>query len=212
MDSGCLRNESLEGVKLKNEFPRSWSFSLLPTLPSPCLTIENLVLMFLLFKKCILVKSILDVFFQSRCVSSPDVAFCNVFHDFLNGKTSIFKLVPFQLRLTMATAYLILYNLAQTLGWTYIMAVGVRAYCDAPEKLYSAVELPLQIFQTLAVLEVVHALVGFVRSNVFVTAFQVASRVFLVWPILAAFTDTQSSIGFPMLLAAWTVTEIIRYG
>jgi len=112
----------------------------------------------------------------------------------------------------MATAYLILYNLAQTLGWTYIMVLGVQAYSQSRDKLYSTVELPLQIFQTLAVLEVVHALVGFVRSNVFVTAFQVASRVFLVWPILAAFKETQSSVGFPMLLAAWTVTEIIRYG
>ena len=138
--------------------------------------------------------------------------FCNVIHDFINGKTSIFKLVPFQLPVTMATAYLILYNLAQTLGWTYIMATGVRAYCEAPEKLYSAVQSPLQIFQTLAVMEVVHALVGFVRSSVFITAFQVTSRVFLVWPILASFADTQTSIGFPMLLAAWTITEIIRYG
>jgi len=115
----------------------------------------------------------------------------------------------------MATAYLILYNVAQTVGWSYIMATGTRSYLDnngSPAKLYSAVESPLQIFQTLAVLEVVHAALGLVRSNVFVTAFQVASRVFLVWPILAAFAVTHSSLGFPMLLAAWTLTEMIRYG
>ena len=112
----------------------------------------------------------------------------------------------------MATTYLILYNLAQTAGWAYIMAVGLRTYFQSPSELYSAVETPLQIFQTLAALEVFHALVGLVRSNVFITAFQVASRVFLVWPILAAFDASQSSIGFPMLLLAWTITEIIRYG
>jgi len=112
----------------------------------------------------------------------------------------------------MATPYLILYNAAQTLGWSYIAVAGARAYSESPSKLYSAVEMPLQIFQTLAALEILHAMLGLVRSNVFVTAFQVASRVFLVWPILAAFVETQSSVGFPMLLTAWTVTEIIRYG
>ena len=112
----------------------------------------------------------------------------------------------------MATAYLVLYNVAQTLGWSYIMVTGVLTYSQSPTKLYSAVSLPLQVFQTLAALEVLHAILGLVRSNVFVTAFQVASRVFVVWPILAAFEETQSSVGFPMLLAAWTVTEIIRYG
>ena len=112
----------------------------------------------------------------------------------------------------MATPYLILYNAAQTLGWSYIAVAGARAYSESPSKLYSAVEMPLQLFQTMAALEILHAMLGLVRSNVFVTAFQVASRVFLVWPILAAFVETQSSVGFPMLLTAWTVTEIIRYG
>ena len=127
---------------------------------------------------------------------------------------NVLNLYPFHRKKgeTMATAYLVIYNLAQTLGWSYIMVAGALAYCESPTKIYSAVELPLQVFQTLAVLEVVHALLGVVRSNVFVTAFQVASRVFLVWPILAVFAESQSSVGFPMLLAAWTITEIIRYG
>jgi len=112
----------------------------------------------------------------------------------------------------MATAYLVLYNVIQTLGWSYIMGTGVLTYSQTPTKLYSAVSFPLQVFQSLAALEVVHAFLGLVRSNVFITAFQVASRVFLVWPVLAAVEDSQSSVGFPMLLAAWTVTEIIRYG
>jgi len=50
-----------------------------------------------------------------------------------------------------------------------------------------------------------------VRSNVVLTAFQVASRVFLVWGVLFSVPETQSSNGYPMLLLAWTITEIIRY-
>lgn len=46
--------------------------------------------------------------------------------------------------------------------------------------------LALQITQSLAILEVVHAAVGLVRSPVFTTAQQVASRIFVVWGILTA--------------------------
>lgn len=46
--------------------------------------------------------------------------------------------------------------------------------------------LALQITQTVAILEVVHAAVGLVRSPVFTTAQQVASRIFVVWGILTA--------------------------
>ena len=60
-------------------------------------------------------------------------------------------------------------------------------------------------------LQVVHCAVGFVRSNVVMTAFQVASRVFLVWGVLHSVRETQSSVGYPMLLLAWTITEIVRY-
>ena len=41
-----------------------------------------------------------------------------------------------------------------------------------------------QYVQTLAVLEVVHAALGFVRSNVGVTGMQVASRLWTVWGIM----------------------------
>lgn len=57
----------------------------------------------------------------------------------------------------------------------------------------------------------VHCAVGIVRSNVVLTAFQVASRVLLVWGVLHSVPATQLSAGFPMLLIAWTVTEMIRY-
>lgn len=46
--------------------------------------------------------------------------------------------------------------------------------------------LAVKITQSLAVLEVVHAAVGLVRSPVFTTAQQVASRIFIVWGILVA--------------------------
>jgi len=37
------------------------------------------------------------------------------------------------------------------------------------------------------------------------------SRVYVVWAILYMCPTSQLSIGFPLLLFAWTITEIIRY-
>merc|ERR1711909_179473 len=77
--------------------------------------------------------------------------------------------------------------------------------------LYANTKLSLQIFQTGAVLEIFHAIFGLVRSSVQVTTQQVFSRVYVVWAILYMCPTSQLSMGFPMLLFAWTITEIIRY-
>ncbi|XP_011313555.1 very-long-chain (3R)-3-hydroxyacyl-CoA dehydratase 2 [Fopius arisanus] len=70
------------------------------------------------------------------------------------------------------------------------------------------------VFQNAAVLEILHAAVGLVRSNVVITTFQVLSRVMVVCGVLLA-TPTSAaaaSVGLPIALFAWSVTEIIRYG
>ena len=67
------------------------------------------------------------------------------------------------------------------------------------------------IFQTAALMEVVHPILGLVKTSVILTLFQVASRLFLIWGVLSPVPKTQNSWGFIMLLAAWTITEIIRY-
>ncbi|XP_046452779.1 very-long-chain (3R)-3-hydroxyacyl-CoA dehydratase 2-like [Daphnia pulex] len=50
-----------------------------------------------------------------------------------------------------------------------------------------------------------------IPSNVGITFAQVFSRVFLLWPILYYVTTTRDQFGFPLLLIAWTVTEVLRY-
>ena len=79
------------------------------------------------------------------------------------------------------------------------------------ETLYSATSTTLQIFQTGALLEILHAGAGLVRSSVVVTVQQVWSRVYVTWLTLYMLPPSQLSLGFPMLLFAWTITEIIRY-
>ncbi|WVQ96407.1 hypothetical protein IAU59_003512 [Kwoniella sp. CBS 9459] len=66
--------------------------------------------------------------------------------------------------------------------------------------------------QTLAVLEVVHSLFGWVRSPVGTVAAQVASRVWTVWGVAEAVPEvSHTSPLFATMLLAWSLTEVIRY-
>jgi very-long-chain (3R)-3-hydroxyacyl-CoA dehydratase len=109
--------------------------------------------------------------------------------------------------------YLFLYNLIQVLGWGLVLLKTLYGISKnlSNEQLYENVELELQIFQTAAVLEIVHALIGFVRSPVGTTTLQVFSRVTVVWLMLYKVVSSRSSIGVLMLLVAWSITEVIRY-
>ncbi|XP_002733798.1 very-long-chain (3R)-3-hydroxyacyl-CoA dehydratase 2-like [Saccoglossus kowalevskii] len=112
-----------------------------------------------------------------------------------------------------ATAYLVLYNVVLCAGWTSIGIVMVKHYLETKtyHGMYEAFEMPLKVFQTAAVLEIVHAIIGIVPSSVVLTAFQVFSRVFLLWGIIYSVPEVQDNIGVTMSVAAWTPTEMIRY-
>jgi len=112
-----------------------------------------------------------------------------------------------------AQVYLFIYNAVQVLGWSIILMKTIdglfHGYTYA--RLYASVAFELQIFQTAAVLEILHTLVGIVRSPIGTTTMQVYSRVMVVWPVLHTVSDARNSIGLPMLLLAWSITEVIRY-
>jgi very-long-chain (3R)-3-hydroxyacyl-CoA dehydratase len=81
------------------------------------------------------------------------------------------------------SAYLVAYNLASAVGWALILKLVVESWLagESPAVLYGKAGVLLQVVQTAAALEVVHALLGLVRSPVGTTALQVASRLTLVW-------------------------------
>ena len=117
----------------------------------------------------------------------------------------------------LGKSYLILYNVAQLAGWSYM---GLLLYphlqtalVEGKDRgaLYADVGTALKIFQTGAVLEILHAIVGLVKSNPMLTGFQVFSRVFVTWAIVHPFQAAQVCRGFPLLLLAWIITEMIRY-
>lgn len=65
--------------------------------------------------------------------------------------------------------------------------------------------------QSLAILEVVHAALGWVRSPVPTTAIQVASRLFMVWGVSERFAAASGSPWYASMVLAWSVTESVRY-
>ncbi|KAK2582257.1 hypothetical protein KPH14_004603 [Odynerus spinipes] len=109
--------------------------------------------------------------------------------------------------------YLCTYNVVQAFGWSVILYTLLSHYVTSSElTLWDKVWFPLFLFQTAAVVEVVHIMVGLVRSNVFITFVQVLSRV-AVCGILLTIPSSLivSSIAFPLTILAWSITEIIRY-
>lgn len=97
--------------------------------------------------------------------------------------------------------------------WSYLLYQLIEHYIQGnTSSLYEKVKWTVIIFQNAAVLEVVHAAVKIVPSNPVITAFQVASRVMLVCGVLIPTKASHETIGLPLALFAWSVTEVIRYG
>ncbi|GIY46001.1 very-long-chain [Caerostris extrusa] len=110
-------------------------------------------------------------------------------------------------------AYLVLYNSVQTAGWSYILLKTVKYLLlnQAVEGLWNDCGTSVTIFQSLAALEVIHCIVGFVPSSALVTFMQVFSRVFMVWGIIWPIEKVQSCPTLPLTLIAWGITEVVRY-
>jgi len=108
--------------------------------------------------------------------------------------------------------YLAVYNWIVFAGWAQVLYYAILAlWSSGHEAVYSAVERPLQFAQTAAIMEILHGLVGLVRSPVSATLPQIGSRLFLTWGILWSFPETRFHILVTTLVISWSITEIIRY-
>lgn len=140
--------------------------------------------------------------------------------------------------------YLILYNLAQALGWGCLLyrllpfiqkqVTDTKGFFPArnPKSLYEELGFHVELVQTAAMLEILHAILGFVKSSPAVTAKQILryhsyqasmmtlflftlsclfSRLGVVWVPLHFVLKAQTSPGVTLVLFAWSLTETIRY-
>ncbi|MCE2054983.1 Very-long-chain (3R)-3-hydroxyacyl-CoA dehydratase PASTICCINO 2, partial [Datura stramonium] len=93
------------------------------------------------------------------------------------------------------------------LGCPFRMALKESGH----EHVYDAVEKPLLFAQTAAFLEILHSLLGLVRSPVSATLPQISSRLYVTWGIVRSFPEVQTHILVSSLVISWSITEIIRY-
>lgn len=134
--------------------------------------------------------------------------------DFFNVKHNALLAAPAMI----IKAYLLTYNLLSAAAWSFVLyrtlshliplqppLAGLKASPSpfVPASLaplyqracttYDAVGGTTAGVQTAALLEVLHVLLGFVRSPLSTTAVQVASRLFSVWGIAACFPSVRCS-------------------
>nr|XP_031300493.1 very-long-chain (3R)-3-hydroxyacyl-CoA dehydratase 1 isoform X2 [Camelus dromedarius] len=114
----------------------------------------------------------------------------------------------------LATPGSSLYNIAMTRGtWMVLGIAMVRFYMEkgTHKGLYKSIQKTLKFFQTFALLEIVHCLIGIVPTSVLVAGVQVSSRIFMVWLVTHSIKPIQNEESVVLFLVAWTVTEITRY-
>ncbi|GMJ04022.1 PEPINO, PASTICCINO 2 [Hibiscus trionum] len=108
--------------------------------------------------------------------------------------------------------YLSIYNWIVFIGWSQVLFLALKTLKESGhEHVYNAVEKPLLLAQSAAVLEILHGLTGLVRSPVSSTLPQIGSRLYLTWGILWSFPDIRTHVLVTSLVISWAITEIIRY-
>jgi very-long-chain (3R)-3-hydroxyacyl-CoA dehydratase len=109
--------------------------------------------------------------------------------------------------------YLIAYNLASALGWAYVLYLAVTCFLanKTPKEAWAELGGPLMVIQTTMAMEILHALVGFVPSPVFVTALQVSSRLWVVWGATYCALECQSHWSLYLMVVSWCLAEVPRY-
>ncbi|TIB37996.1 hypothetical protein E3P86_01915 [Wallemia ichthyophaga] len=136
--------------------------------------------------------------------------------------------------------YLAVFNVVSTAGWALVLFLTIKHLNDGrvtvpitespvtyfkstwnsqfssnlvskARTTYFDIGNVVQIVQSIAVLEVVHVVIGLVRSPLPTTAMQVASRLYIVYYIAPLFVQAQYNFIYTTMIIAWSLTEIIRY-
>eukprot|EP01070_Trichotokara_eunicae_P011552 Trichotokara_eunicae@DN7565_c0_g1_i1.p1 len=106
--------------------------------------------------------------------------------------------------------YLLAYNATLTTLWLWVGASALGAFGSSASSVefWNAVKLPIFVAQTMSVLEILHVMLGLVKSPLGVTATQVLSRLHVVWIVW----NVEANARFCFItLLAWTIAELIRY-
>lgn len=111
-------------------------------------------------------------------------------------------------------AYMMAYNAVSAAAWAYLLFNLCRSYfIDDPKNyraLFPKTGMYLAYVQTAAVLEILHAAIGFVRSEVLTNVMQISSRLFIIW-VCAIYYGIGKHWGYALLAFAWSLSDLTRY-
>ncbi|KAK9468374.1 tyrosine phosphatase-like protein [Lipomyces arxii] len=116
-------------------------------------------------------------------------------------------------RMTKTQLYLFQYNVVSAFFWfAVLLRVVAILPILGPENIAEGNANFIKWVQTGALLEIVHSLLGLVRSPILTTLMQVASRILLVWGVVYLFPESgATTLAYSTMVISWSVTEIIRY-
>ncbi|KAJ9464614.1 Very-long-chain (3R)-3-hydroxyacyl-CoA dehydratase hpo-8 [Diplonema papillatum] len=113
----------------------------------------------------------------------------------------------------VVSPYLMAYNFAQVYGWGQALLGWIQHEASGSGTgLWAQIGGKVTHYQYLAGLEVIHALLGLVRSDAATTFLQILSRVVVVSVLNecpAQFAN--DNIYIRLMLFAWSLTEVVRY-
>ncbi|XP_056021528.1 very-long-chain (3R)-3-hydroxyacyl-CoA dehydratase 3-like [Ostrea edulis] len=115
----------------------------------------------------------------------------------------------------LKTVYLFVYNLFQFVGFTFISFTLLVNFFKNKEKAMSSgfnlVGNPFMVCQTAAIMEILHPVLGLVKSSAITPLLQVLGRNFILFVVILHEENTQTAPLVFFLLLTWSSIEVFRY-
>lgn len=121
--------------------------------------------------------------------------------------------------ISLKDGYLVAYNIACCAGWALVLSSTVQnllhhrfSFHVALESVYDRPALASNLIyvQTAALLEIVHAALGLVRSPVLITTLQVGSRIAALFALTHS-PQAAHQYGAGLMILSWATVEVPRY-
>ncbi|XP_038222028.1 very-long-chain (3R)-3-hydroxyacyl-CoA dehydratase isoform X2 [Zerene cesonia] len=111
--------------------------------------------------------------------------------------------------------YLIIYNLFQFIGFTYVICVMCVRYAkleyDSVADTYEHVGSAMKFLQLMMFLEVMHPIFGYTKGSPLVAFMQIGGRAFVLFAMIESEPRMQSKPVVFYLFAMWSLIEVVRY-
>ncbi|XP_059056132.1 very-long-chain (3R)-3-hydroxyacyl-CoA dehydratase isoform X2 [Achroia grisella] len=111
--------------------------------------------------------------------------------------------------------YLIIYNLFQLIGFTYVLTVISVRYSklgyDSVTDTYEHVGSAIKFLHLMQILEILHPIFGYVKGSAFMTFVQVMGRNFVIFAMIEGEPRIQTKPVIFYLYIVWSAVEVIRY-